>query len=187
MMSPIKSKQLIWLLPLVIFIGLAVVLWTRLGADPKIVPQATTDQSLPAFHLPNLANGQLQTFENLPPQPFILNVWGSWCPTCAIEHPFLLKMQQQGVVLVGVNYKDQPADALAYLAQRGNPFALNIQDLNGDFGIDLGVTGAPESFVIDQDQRIRLHLLGEINDEVWRTQLKPCLDRLNLKGAGQCA
>lgn len=181
-----NQKKLLWLMPLVIFMGLVVVLWTRLGVDPTIVPQATTDQKLPFFNLPNLANGQLQTNANLPTKPFILNVWGSWCPTCAVEQPFLLKMQQQGVVLVGINYKDQPADALAYLAKNGNPFILNLQDLKGDFAIDLGVTGAPESFVIDQDHRIRMHILGEINDEVWQTQLKPCLDGLTLKGAGQC-
>lgn len=185
-MSQKKRTQLLWLLPLVVFIGLVAVLWTRLGVDPKIVPQATTDHGLPPFNLPNLINGQMQTHANLPTKPFILNVWGSWCPTCALEQPFLLKMQQQGVVLVGVNYKDQSADALAYLAQRGNPFVLNLQDLNGDFGIDLGVTGAPESFVIDQEYRIRMHILGEVNNEVWQTQLKPCLDRLNAKGTGQC-
>ena len=184
--SQSASKQFIWLLPLMIFMGLAVMLWTRLGVDPTVVPQATTDHKLPVFHLSRLADGKPLTNANLPTKPFILNVWGSWCPTCAIEQPFLLKMQQQGVVLVGVNYKDQPADALAYLSQRGNPFVLNLQDLKGDFGIDLGVTGAPESFVIDQDQRIRLHILGEINDEIWLTKLKPCLDRLKLKGAGQC-
>ena len=186
-MSQKNNKLLIWLLPLVMFMGLVIVLWTRLGVDPTIVPQATTDHQLPMFHLPNLANGQIQTNAHLPTQPFILNVWGSWCPTCAREHPFLQKMQQKGVLLVGVNYKDQPADALAYLTERGNPFVLNLQDLKGDFGIDLGVTGAPESFVIDQNQRIRLHILGEVNEEVWQTQLKPCLERLNRKGAGQCA
>jgi cytochrome c biogenesis protein CcmG/thiol:disulfide interchange protein DsbE len=185
-MSQKNMKQLFWLLPLVFFIGLAVVLWTRLGVDPKIVPQATTDQILPAFNLPDLTSGQLQSNANLPTQPFILNVWGSWCPTCALEQPFLLKMQQRGVVLVGVNYKDSSADALAYLAQRGNPFVLNLQDSAGNFGIDLGVTGAPESFVIDQQHRIRMHILGEVNEDIWRIQLKPCLDRLTLQGAGQC-
>jgi len=185
-MSQHRTKQLIWIFPLVIFLGLVAVLWTRLGVDPRIVPQATTDQVLPIFHLPNLGNGQLQTNTNLPNTPFILNVWGSWCPTCAREQAFLLKMQQQGIVIVGVNYKDQPEDAMAYLAQRGNPFALNLKDSKGDFGIDLGVTGAPESFVIDQNKRIRLHILGEINDAVWQTQLKPCLDRLEHMGAGQC-
>lgn len=184
-MSLLK-KLLIWLLPLLIFMSLVVMLWTRLGVDPKVVPQATTNQVLPAFNLPNLTTGQIQTNAELPKKVFVLNVWGSWCPTCAREQPYLLKMQQQGVVIVGVNYKDQAADAEAYLVQRGNPFVINLQDLQGDFGIDLGVTGAPESFVIDQNHRIRLHILGEINDEVWQTQLKPCLDRLSAKGAGQC-
>lgn len=182
----IKKNQILWLLPFAIFAVLAIVLWTRLGVDPKIVPQATTDQPLPTFSLPSLADGQLQTTAALPKKPFILNVWGSWCPTCAIEQPYLLKLASQGVTLVGVNYKDQPADALAYLAQRGNPYVLNVQDLQGDLGVDLGVTGAPESFVIDQDHRIRLHILGEVDETVWLKQLKPCLDRLNTHGEGQC-
>ncbi|MDE2422187.1 MAG: DsbE family thiol:disulfide interchange protein [Gammaproteobacteria bacterium] len=181
------KRTLIWLFPFIIFIGLAIVLWTRLGVDPKIVPQATTNQELPAFNLPNLVDGQIQTSANLPKKPFILNVWGSWCPTCAAEQPYLVELAKQGVVLVGVNYKDQPSDALAYLAQRGNPYVLNLQDLQGDFGVDLGVTGAPESFVVDQEHHIRLHVLGEVNDTVWREQLKPCLDHLNAHGAGQCA
>ena len=182
----LKKSILIGLMPFIIFIGLSIVLWTRLGVDPKIVPQATTDQLLPGFHLPRLVDGQLQTAANLPKEPFILNVWGSWCPTCAAEQPYLLKLAKQGVVLVGVNYKDQPSDASAYLVQHGNPYLLNVQDLQGDFGVDLGVTGAPESFVVDQEHRIRLHILGEVNDSVWREQLKPCLDRLNAHGAGQC-
>jgi cytochrome c biogenesis protein CcmG/thiol:disulfide interchange protein DsbE len=181
-----KRNKLIWLLPLGIFVGLSMVLWTRLGIDPKIIPQATTDHLLPVFNLPSLADGQLQTSANLPKKPFILNVWGSWCSTCAVEQPYLLNLAKQGVVLVGVNYKDQPANALAYLAQRGNPYLLNLQDLQGDLGLDLGVTGAPESFVVDQDHRIRLHILGEVDDTVWRKQLQPCLDRLNAHGAGQC-
>jgi cytochrome c biogenesis protein CcmG/thiol:disulfide interchange protein DsbE len=184
-MSMNKNK-LIWLLPFVIFVGLSIVLWTRLGVDPKIIPQATTNQLLPVFNLPSLADGQIQTIANLPNKPFILNVWGSWCPTCASEQPDLLKLAKQGVVIVGVDYKDQPADALAYLAQRGNPYVLNLQDLRGDFGIDLGVTGAPESFVVDQDHLIRLHILGAVDDKIWHEQLQPCLERLNAHGAGQC-
>lgn len=182
----IQKRKFIWLFPFIIFVGLSIVLWTRLGVDPKIVPQATTDRVLPTFHLPNLVDGQIQTAENLPKKPFILNVWGSWCPTCAAEQPYLLQLAKQGVVLVGVNYKDQSRDALAYLAQHGNPYLLNLQDLQGDFGIDLGVTGAPESFVIDQEHRIRLHILGAVDDTVWREQLQPCLDRLATQGAGQC-
>ncbi len=183
-MSAIR-KPLLWVLPLVLFVGLALMLWTRLGVDPTIVPQATTGRPLPVFQLPSLADGSMQSSASLPPQPFILNVWGSWCPTCALEHPYLMSLAAQGVVLVGVNYKDQPADALSYLAARGNPFVLNLQDAQGDFGVDLGLTGAPESFVIDRERRIRLHIVGEINAQVWQTQVKPCLDSLK-RGGAQC-
>jgi cytochrome c biogenesis protein CcmG/thiol:disulfide interchange protein DsbE len=181
-----KPKMLLWLIPLLLFIGMATMLWTRLGVDPTIVPQATTGRALPALQLPSLTDGRVQTSSNLPPQPFILNVWGSWCPTCAVEHPYLMQLAQHGVVLVGINYKDQPADALSYLAQRGNPFVLNLQDVQGDYGVDLGLTGAPESFVVDQTRHIRLHIIGEINDQVWQTQLKPCLDSLKTGGVARC-
>lgn len=184
-MSQMKSKRLIGCYP---WSFSWVWQWCFGHVWVSIRPLCRRQRQIRNYHFLTyrICNGQLQTNADLPTKPFILNVWGSWCPTCAVEQPFLLKMQQQGVVLVGVNYKDQPADALAYLAKNGNPFVLNLQDLKGDFGIDLGVTGSPESFVIDQDQRIRMHILGEINDEVWLTQLKPCLERLTLKGAGQC-
>ena len=180
-------KSLFWLLPLVLFVGLASVLWTRLGVDPTIVPQATTGRALPAFSLPSLADGSMLTAASLPQEPFILNVWGSWCPTCALEHPYLVQLAQQGVILVGVNYKDNPADALDYLAKRGNPFVLNLQDLRGDLGIDLGLTGAPESFVIDRERRIRLHIIGELNAQVWQRQVQPCLAQIKAGGVAPCA
>ncbi len=182
----IKKNQILWLLPLAIFLGLTIVLWTRLGIDPKTVPQAMTNQRLPEFSLPSLTHSQLKTTADLPRKPFILHVWGSWCPTCVTEQRYLQKLAGQGVILVGVNYKDQAADAEAHLAQHGNPYVFNLHDLQGDLGVDLGVTGAPESFVIDQDHRIRLHILGEVDDTVWRQRLQPCLNRLNQHGAGQC-
>jgi cytochrome c biogenesis protein CcmG, thiol:disulfide interchange protein DsbE len=186
----ITKNQMIWLLPWVIFVGLTIVLWTRLGVDPKIVPQAMTNQPLPQFGLPSLSLSstqvQLKTAADLPRKPFILHVWGSWCPTCIIEQRYLLTLADQGVILVGVNYKDQTTDAQAHLVQHGNPYVLNVQDLQGDFGVDLGVTGAPESFVIDQNHRIRLHIVGEVDDAVWRQQVQPCLNRLSKHGAGPC-
>lgn len=185
-MSDQKNK-ILWIIPLLIFIGLAALLWTRLGVDPKIVPQATTGKSFPAFSLPSLTDGSIQSAASLPNQPFVLNVWGSWCPTCVVEHPYLMKMARQGVVIVGVNYKDQPAEALAYLEKHGNPFALNIQDMKGDLGLDLGLTGAPETFVVDGQHQIRMHIIGELDDGVWQTQLKPCLESLGKPdGDAQC-
>ena len=181
-----NRQKFLWLIPLLIFIGLAVLLWTRLGVDPKIVPQATTGKPFPTFSLPSLADGRLQTVADLPKQPFVLNVWGSWCPTCAVEHPYLMKIARQGVILVGVNYKDQPSAALAYLEKQGNPFSINLQDSTGDLGLDLGLTGAPETFIVDQHQQIRLHVIGEVDNSVWQTQLKPCLDSLKAGGGAGC-
>ncbi len=183
----LKPKRLLWLLPLAVFMGMALMLWSRLGVDPTIVPQATTGRALMPFQLPRLSDGRVLTNADLPRQPFVLNVWGSWCPTCAVEHPYLMQLAQQGVIVVGVNYKDQAADAVGYLAARGNPFLMNLQDLQGDFGVDLGVTGAPESFVVDAQHRIRLHLVGELNAQVWQTQLRPCLDSLKRGGTARCS
>ncbi len=86
-----------------------------------------------------------------------------------------------------MNYKDQPADALNYLAQRGNPYVFNLQDTQGDFGIDLGLTGAPESFVIDGERRIRLHIVGELNAQIWQRQVQPCFAQIKAGGSKPCA
>lgn len=95
----------------------------------------------------------------------------------------LLDLAAQGVTLIGINYKDEPADALAYLNTHQNPFAMNIQDIEGSLGIDLGLTGAPESFVIDQNGQIRQHIVGVIDQTNWPQQIKPCLDALKAAGA----
>lgn len=175
---PGLGRRLIWLVPLILVLGLGGLFYRQLGHDPAIVPQATTGKPLPAFTLPSLSDNAVRTQADLPKEPYLLNVWGSWCPTCALEHPQLVKLAQNGVTLVGVNYKDDPEEALSYLATKGNPFVLNLQDSEGNFGLDLGLTGAPETFVIDRQQHIRLHLVGEVNQDVWQTRLQPCLTDL---------
>jgi len=186
-MSRMSMRRALWLIPLVAFVVLVVMLWGRLGRDPMIVPQATTGQAFPAFRLNSLTDSGVLTEASLPRQPFLLNVWGSWCPTCAAEQPYLMHLATQGVMMVGVNYKDQTADALSYLSARGNPFVLNLQDARGDLGVDLGVTGAPETFVVNADHRIMQHVIGEIDDTVWQRQLKPCLDSLRVNQGGNAA
>lgn len=182
-MPPSRRRLWLWLIPLAIFVGFAVFLGTRLGDDPTVQVNQQLGRALPTFSLPDLADGQLRTPQDLPKTPYILNVWGSWCPSCKVEHPMLLDLAAQGVTLIGINYKDQPADALAYLNTHQNPFALNIQDAEGSLGIDLGLTGAPESFVIDQQGRIRQHIVGVIDTNNWQTQIKPCLEALQTQGA----
>lgn len=180
--QPPKRRLWLWLIPLLLFVGLAVLLGSRLGKDPEIQVSQMVGKPLPTFRLPTLSDGTLLTAQNLPKTPYLLNVWGSWCPSCVVEHPMLLQIAAQGVPIVGVNYKDQQTDALSYLAKHQNPFIVNLQDKAGDLGLDLGLTGAPESFVIDANGVIRLHLVGIVDLDNWQNRLQPCLQALTESG-----
>lgn len=177
-----NKKQLkVWfLIPLIVFIGLLVMLYMRLGKPTDIVTNTALERPVPPFELPLLSDtSRIMTNDNLPDQPFLLNVWGSWCPTCVVEHPFLMQLEERGVNLVGVNYKDDIGDALSYLNRGGDPFSMSIQDLSGQFALDLGLTGAPETFVVDGKGVIRQHIIGEVNENNWQSRITPCLMVLN--------
>lgn len=177
-----KKKQLkLWfLIPLLVFIGLVIMLYLRLGKPTDIVTNTALERPVPAFELPLLSDtSRIMTNENLPKKPFLMNIWGSWCPTCIIEHPFLMQLEERGVNLVGVNYKDDIGDALGYLNRGGDPFSMSIQDLSGQFALDLGLTGAPETFVVDGEGIIRQHIIGEVNESNWQSRITPCLMVLN--------
>ncbi|MGP4864250.1 DsbE family thiol:disulfide interchange protein [Psychrobacter sp. T6-5] len=175
-----KSLKLWFLIPLVIFIGLVAMLYMRLGKPTDIVTNTALERPVPAFELPLLSDtSRIMTNDNLPDEPFLMNIWGSWCPTCIIEHPFLMKLEERGVNLVGVNYKDDIGNALGYLNKGGDPFSMSIQDLSGQFALDLGLTGAPETFVVDGEGVIRQHIIGEVNESNWQSRIAPCLMVLN--------
>ena len=180
---PPKRRLWLWLIPLLMFAGLAVLLGSRLGEDPEVQVSQMVGKPLPTFSLPNLSDGTLLTAQNLPKVPYLLNVWGSWCPSCVVEHPKLLEIAAQGVPIVGVNYKDEQTDALSYLAKHQNPFVLNLQDQAGGLGLDLGLTGAPESFVVDAAGVIRLHVVGVIDADNWQARIQPCLQALTQTGS----
>jgi cytochrome c biogenesis protein CcmG/thiol:disulfide interchange protein DsbE len=174
-----RKKQLWFLVPLIMFLIIIGLFYTRLGKDTTVVTNTSLNRPLPNFILPSLANPeQTITQAQLPKQPYLLNIWASWCVTCKIEHPFLLQMAKAGVPIVGINYKDDRKDALAYLNTHEDPFTLNAQDINGSFGIDLGLTGVPESFVVDTTGNVRQHILGEINEERYNKQVLPCMTAL---------
>lgn len=178
----IHKKQLrVWfLIPLIVFIGLIIMLYMRLGQPTDIVTNTALERPVPAFELPLLSDtSRIMTNDNLPDKPFLINIWGSWCPTCVIEHPFLMQLEERGVNLVGINYKDEIGDALGYLNRGGDPFSMSIQDLSGQFALDLGLTGAPETFVVDGEGIIRQHIVGEINESNWQSRIAPCLMLLN--------
>lgn len=177
-----NKKQLkVWfLIPLIVFMGLIVMLYLRLGQPTEIVTNTALERPVPSFELPLLSDtSRVMTNDNLPKQPFLMNIWGSWCPTCIVEHPFLMELEERGVNIVGVNYKDEIGNALGYLNQRGDPFSMSIQDSLGQFALDLGLTGAPETFVVDGEGVIRQHIIGEINEVNWQDRITPCLMVLN--------
>jgi len=180
--NTMKKKQLkLWfLIPLIVFLGFVIMLYMRLGKPTDIVTNTALERPVPTFELPLLSDtSRIMTNENLPDTPFLMNIWGSWCPTCIIEHPFLMQLEERGVNIVGVNYKDEIGDALGYLNRGGDPFSMSIQDLSGQFALDLGLTGAPETFVVDGDGVIRQHIIGEINESNWQSRITPCLMVLN--------
>jgi cytochrome c biogenesis protein CcmG/thiol:disulfide interchange protein DsbE len=108
----------------------------------------------------------------------LVNVWATWCPSCRIEHPFLNRLKQQGVTIFGVNYKDDTVAARTWLTKLGNPYRLNIIDKNGRLGIDLGVSGAPETYIVDRQGMIRFKHVGIIDERVWQEKLLPVIKKL---------
>ncbi len=160
--------------PLLVFAALAVLLGSRLGTDPTLLPSARLGKPMPAFQLSSLtAPERLLTTADIKGQVSVLNVWATWCISCLVEHPVLLQMAAEGVPIVGVNYKDSREVALQYLRLHGDPFRFSVYDENGDLGLDLGVYGAPETYLLDRDGHIRYRFVGVLDPQKWETVLKP--------------
>lgn len=178
-MKTANKRILFFIIPLLVFALLVVMFYFRLGRPTEIVTSRVVGQPLPEFSLPLLSDTtRTMTKADLPKTPFVLNIWGSWCPTCKVEHPFLMKLHAQGVPMVGVNYKDELPDALAYLNQFQDPFVYSLQDLSGQYALDLGLMGAPESFVVGADGVVYQHIVGEVHEQNWQEQISPCLTAL---------
>ncbi|WP_432481543.1 DsbE family thiol:disulfide interchange protein [Moraxella sp. ZY200743] len=171
-----SNKRVFFIIPLVVFLLAMVMFYFRLGKETDIKISTSMNKPLPEFSLPLLSDtSRMMTNQDLPKTPFLLNIWGSWCPTCKVEHPFLMQLHEKGVPLVGVNYKDELSDALGYLNQYQDPFIYSVQDLDGQYAIDLGLTGAPETFVVDGAGVVYKHILGEVNQTNWANEIQPCL------------
>ncbi|MFZ6046373.1 DsbE family thiol:disulfide interchange protein [Pseudomonas sp. CR3202] len=177
-------KRLILVLPLLGFLAIAVFLYRGLFLDPAELPSALIGKPFPAFALPNVSGERTLTEADLKGKPALVNVWGTWCVSCRVEHPVLNKLAQMGVTIHGVNYKDDNAAALKWLNEFHNPYQLDIRDEQGTLGVDLGVYGAPETFLIDKDGIIRHKFVGVIDETVWREQLAPLYQAL-LDGEGK--
>ena len=169
-----------FLIPLVVFVVLAIFLGRGLSLDPKEIPSPLINKAAPVFTLSQLEKPeQMIGSENLRGQVWILNVWASWCVACRDEHPVLVEFSKSGVVpIYGLNYKDQREPALAWLQQFGNPYTASIFDEKGRVGIDFGVYGVPETFVIDKQGIIRYKKTGPVTPETIQSTILPLVKKL---------
>jgi cytochrome c biogenesis protein CcmG, thiol:disulfide interchange protein DsbE len=159
-------------IPLFIFVALSGLLYWGLSRNPDELPSVLIGRALPEFSLPNLEDPSRSiTRADVVGKPFLLNVWASWCPTCKDEHPFLNQLRDSGVKIVGVNYRDEDDAAKEILRLYNNPYALNMIDREGKFGIDLGVYGAPETFVVAASGVIVHKVVGAIDEAIWQKEL----------------
>lgn len=170
-----------FLLPLVAFIVLVIFLGIGLNLKPREVPSPLIDKPAPAFRVPQLYE-EAKTIapEEMRGKVWLLNVWASWCMTCREEHPLLVELARQNLVpIYGLNYKDKREDAMAWLAERGNPYVVTAHDLSGNVGIDYGVYGVPETFVIDKLGIIRYKQIGPVTPEALSDKIIPLVKELN--------
>ena len=160
-------------LPLLIFVVLAGFLYRGLSLDPMALPSALIDKPLPAFTLTALEDGRELSREDVIGEPALFNVWATWCISCRAEHPYLQQLADRGVPIYGINYKDEDEAARRWLRELGDPYRANIVDREGTLGVDLGVYGAPETYLVDAAGVIRYRHVGVVDDRVWRDTLEP--------------
>jgi cytochrome c biogenesis protein CcmG/thiol:disulfide interchange protein DsbE len=169
------------LIPLAVFVALVLVLAVGFRLeDPHFLPSELIDQQFPDFALNELnVSGRVVTREDLIGQVALVNVWATWCPNCLIEHPELMRIsREEGLPLFGINYNDESVKARKWLVRHNNPFQFNIVDDQGKLGIDLGVYGAPETFVLDANGVIQYRHVGPVTRRVWEETLRPVVDLL---------
>ena len=170
-----------YLIPLGLFVVLVVFLAIGLTRDPSTLPSALLNKPAPSFRLPQL-NDPDKTFssEDMRGKVWVMNVWASWCVACRVEHEHLFNYAKSGVVpIYGLNYKDKREDALAWLGELGDPYVLSAVDLEGRVGIDYGVYGAPETYLIDKNGTIRHKHVGPVEPHIWAKDFLPLIQELN--------
>lgn len=168
-----------YLLPLTLFIILAIFLFIGLRLNPRDIGSTRIDKPAPLFTLPQL----LDHTKTLSQQDFIgkvslFNVWASWCVSCRYEHSLLMQLAQQGYTIYSLNYKDKLADAKTVLARSGNPYVATAVDDKGQVAIDWGVTGTPETFIIDKQGIVRYKQTGPLTTELWEQEILPLIKKL---------
>jgi len=173
-------NKIIRLLPLIFFIALGAVLFRGLSLNPQDLPSALVGKSFPAFSLTTVKNAD-KTFTNtdIVGDIVLMNVWGTWCPSCRFEHGYLLELaKSKRFSLYGLNYNDEREAANTWLTQLGDPCQFSVFDNQGKLSMDLGVYAAPETFVIDHHRIIRKRFAGPIDARIWRKEFEPLLAQI---------
>ncbi|OFZ69327.1 MAG: thiol:disulfide interchange protein [Betaproteobacteria bacterium RBG_16_58_11] len=170
-----------FLVPFALFVALIIFFAIGLNRDPREIPSPLINQAAPAFTLQQLqAPAKQFSPADMRGQVWLLNVWASWCVSCRDEHPVLVDLAKRNLVpIVGLNYKDQRPDALQWLAQFGNPYVLSVTDFDGRIGIDYGVYGVPETYVIDKQGVIRMKHIGPVTPQVLQDKILPKVRELS--------
>ena len=173
-------RRWLFAVPVALFAALAVALGIGLGRDPSVLPSALLGKSAPEFDLPAVPGfGPGLSNETLKGQVSLVNVFASWCVSCLIEHPLLVELHEAGDIAVyGLNYKDAPEDAAAWLTKYGNPYDATGADSDGRVGIEWGVYGVPETFVVDSEGRIVYKYIGPVTREAWQNNILPIIQEL---------
>lgn len=166
--------------PVLIFAGVVAYLAVGLTLDPSRLNSTLIDKPVPVFDLPPIAGFErgLRS-DDLKGEVSLVNIWGSWCVACIIEHPLLMALAGTNAIpIYGIDWKDPPGAGTAWLLKEGNPYTLIGDDAEGRVAIDFGVTGAPETFIVDREGRIRYKYIGPITEEVWNRELLPLIEEL---------
>jgi cytochrome c biogenesis protein CcmG/thiol:disulfide interchange protein DsbE len=174
-------RRLIFLLPVLLVVVIGLGLGYGLTRDASEIPSVLIDRPVPGFELPPLAGVEQPGLAaaDLGGEVALLNVFASWCAPCRVEHPVLTRLaEQRGIPLYGINYKDAPADAAGWLAELGNPYRRIGVDPEGRTGIELGLTGVPETYVIDAEGRIRYRHAGPVTPRDVDDTLMPLIEEL---------
>ena len=172
-------RRLIFILPVVLFAAVLIGFFAGLGRDPSLLPSTMIGKPVPEFSLPSVRPGD-QGFAtaDLGGEPMLINFYASWCAACRIEHPLLMRLRAEGVLLHGVDWKDQPQAGYQWLQDRGDPYVRVGSDVSGRAGIDMGVSAVPETFVIDKQGRVRYRHVGAVTPQVWDETLRPLMEKL---------
>ncbi|MCH9673083.1 MAG: DsbE family thiol:disulfide interchange protein [Gammaproteobacteria bacterium] len=172
-----------YLVPLSVFVAIVVVLGIGLTRDPTEVPSPLVGKPAPEFRLPAIDNAnETVALDDLKGRVTLLNVWASWCVACRDEHPLLVKMaEEEKIAIYGLNYKDEPEDARRWLATFGDPYVRSASDFKGEVGLDLGVYGVPETFVLDANGMIVHKVIGPLSERRWAKEIAPLIARLGSK------